>query len=396
MQAEILMIGTELLLGQIQDTNATYLAQVLKENGINLFQKTTVGDNKGRIMAALEGALSRSGVVLCSGGLGPTEDDITRECIAELMGRPLAFRADLYDSILQRFAHIRTKITENNKKQATLPEGAVAIENPHGTAPGVLIEDARGIIFCMPGVPFELKPMVEIHVIPYLRQKFGLGGVLHYRVLKISGMGESRIDDAIGDIINAHQNPSIGLLASPDVVRVRIAAHAETVSDCERLIDPVAAQIEARLGTYIFGRNDDTLEGVVDALLLEQGFTLAVAETSTGGKLAQRLVAAGSKAFAGGTISRSESRPEGVSARDWALDLAQRSMVGCAARTGLGLVFEPAENRTVAVFRTPEATQEWEIGAYGTGERSQLRTSIAALEFVRRSLLGKSGRAVGH
>jgi len=396
MQAEILMIGTELLLGQIQDTNATYLAQVLKENGINLFQKTTVGDNKGRIMAALDGALSRSGVVLCSGGLGPTEDDITRECIAELLGRPMAFRPDLYESVLARFANLRTKITENNKKQATLPVGAEAIENPHGTAPGVLVEDPRGIIICMPGVPFELKPMVEDHVIPYLRRKFGLGGVLHYRVLKISGMGESRIDDAIGDIINEHSNPSIGLLASPDVVRVRIAAHAETVADCEKLIDPVAAQIEARLGKHIFGRDDETLEGVVDALLVEHGYTLAVAETSTGGKLAQRLVAAGSKAFAGGLITRPEARPEGVSAGAWALDLAEKSMLGCSSTTGLGLVFEPAENRTVAVFRTPEATHEWEIGAYGTGERSQLRTSITALEFVRRCLLGKSGHATGH
>ena len=390
------MIGTELLLGQIQDTNATYLAQVLKENGINLFQKTTVGDNKGRIMAALDGALSRSGVVLCSGGLGPTEDDITRECIAELLGRPMAFRPDLYESVLARFASIRTKITENNKKQATLPEGAEAIENPHGTAPGVLVEDPRGIIICMPGVPFELKPMVEDHVIPYLRRKFGLGGVLHYRVLKISGMGESRIDDAIGDIINEHSNPSIGLLASPDVVRVRIAAHADTVADCERLIDPVAAQIEERLGKHIFGRDDETLEGVVDALLVAHGYTLAVAETTTGGKLAQRLVAAGSKAFAGGLITRAEARPEGVSAGAWALDLAEKSMLGCSSTTGLGLVFEPAENRTVAVFRTPEATHEWEIGAYGTGERSQLRTSITALEFVRRCLLGKSGHATGH
>lgn len=396
MQAEILMIGTELLLGQIQDTNATYLAQTLKENGINLFQKTTVGDNKGRIMAALDGALTRSGVVLCSGGLGPTEDDITRECIAELLGRPMQFRADLYESILQRFAHIRTKITENNKKQATLPEGAIAIENPNGTAPGVLVEDPRGIIICMPGVPFELKPMVEDHVLPYLRQKFGLDGVLHYRVLKISGMGESRIDDAIGDIINAHQNPSIGLLASPDVVRVRIAARAENVAACEALIAPVAAQIQERLGKYIFGQDDDTLEGVVDALLLEQGLSLAVAETTTGGKLAQRLVAAGSRAFAGGQIVRLEARPEGVSAGAWGLDLAEKTMLGCGAGTGLGLVFEPAENRTVAVFRTPEETHEWEIGAYGTGERSQLRTSVTALELVRRCLLGKSGRATGH
>ncbi len=387
------MIGTELLLGQIQDTNATYLAQVLKENGINLYQKTTVGDNKGRIMAALDGALSRSGVVLCSGGLGPTEDDITRECIAELLGRPMAFREDLYNSVLARFANLRTKITENNKKQATLPEGAIAIENPHGTAPGVLIEDPRGIIFCMPGVPFELKPMMEEHVVPYLRRKFGLPGVLHYRVLKVCGMGESRIDDAIGDIINAHTNPSIGLLASPDVVRIRIAARAEDVAAADALITPVAAKIEARLAGKIFGQDEDTLEGVVDALLAARGWRLSVGETGTGGKLCQRLVAAGSTSFAGGQVFRAEGLPEGLSAGEWGLDLAKRCMLGLPLECGLGLAFVPTENRTVAVFLTPESKHEWEIGAYGTGERSQLRTSVTALEMVRRSLLGMSGRA---
>lgn len=393
MHVEILMIGTELLLGQIQDTNATYLGQILKENGINLYQKTTVGDNRGRIMAALDGALSRSGVVLCSGGLGPTEDDITRECIAELLGRPLEFREDLYNSVLARFAHVRMKITENNKKQATLPQGAVAIENPHGTAPGVLVEDARGTIICMPGVPFELKPMMEEHVLPYLRKKSGISGVLHYRVLKVCGMGESRIDDAIGDIINAHTNPSIGLLASPDVVRIRIAARAESVAAAEALIAPVAAAIQARLPHHIFGCDDDTLEGVVDALLMERGWKLAVGETSTGGKLAQRLVAEGSRAFAGGLVVRLEGLAEGLAPRDQALDLARRCMLAFPTDCGLGLAFVPAENRTVAVFLAPGITDEWEIGAYGSGERSQLRTSVTALEMVRRSLLGMSGRA---
>lgn len=384
------MIGTELLLGQIQDTNATYLAQVLKENGINLFQKTTVGDNRGRIMAALEGALTRSGVVLCSGGLGPTEDDITRECIAELLGRPLEFREDLYNSVLERFKHVRTKITENNKKQATLPQGAIAIENPHGTAPGVLIEDPRGTILCMPGVPFELKPMMEEHVVPYLRQKSGLTGVLHYRVLKVCGMGESRIDDAIGDIINAHTNPSIGLLASPDVVRIRIAARAETVAAADALIDPVDAAISDRLAGAVFGRDEDTLEAVVDRLLVEKQWRIAVAETATGGKLCQRLVAAGAKAFAGGQVFPVEGLGEGGSAREKALDLATGCMLAYQTECGLGLAFVPEENRTVAVFHSPEATHEWSVGAFGTGERSQLRTSVTALENVRRAILGTS------
>ncbi|MBI2432524.1 MAG: hypothetical protein HYV26_06615 [Candidatus Hydrogenedentes bacterium] len=237
MNAELLMIGTELLLGQIQDTNASYMGQTLALHGINLFQKTTVGDNQQRIMAALDGALSRAGVVLCSGGLGPTEDDITRECIAELLGRKLEFRQALWDEVVQRFAPLRVKITENNKRQATLPVGAIAIDNPHGTAPGLIIEDARGIIICMPGVPMELKPMLETKVIPYLLRKFGQQGVLHCRVLKVCAMGESRVDSIIGDLILASTNPTIGLLASPDAVRIRIAARASSIVEAQALVN---------------------------------------------------------------------------------------------------------------------------------------------------------------
>jgi len=390
MHAEILMIGTELLLGQINDTNATYLGQTLAENGINLYQKTTVGDNRTRIIAALDGALTRSGVVLCSGGLGPTEDDITRECIAELLGRKMEFREDLYNSVLARFSHVRMKITENNKKQATLPEGAIALENPNGTAPGLLVEDPRGTIICMPGVPFELKPMMEDHVVPYLRAKFGLPGTLVYRVLKIAGVGESRIDAMMGDLINTHTNPTIGLLASPDVVRVRIAARAENRDAAEALIAPVEALLGERLPGMIYGRDDDTLEAVVDRLLAEKGWRLAISETSTGGKLAQRLTAAGVRSFAGARILPQTPAPNDVSSETQALDDAKGVMLEFAADCGLGLAFEPSANRTVAALVTPQGQRTWEIGAFGAGERSQLRTSITALEFVRRELLGMS------
>ena len=215
MQAEILMIGTELLLGQVLDTNAAYMGRLLAEHGINLYQKTTVGDNKGRIVAALDAALRRSDVVLCSGGLGPTEDDITRECVAELLGRPLEYHEDLWETVKARFTRSRIQFTENNKRQAMLPQGAHAIENPHGTAPGVLVDDPRGVIACMPGVPGELKPMLEERVIPFLRARFGLAGALVYKVLKVCGMGESRVDSLIGDLVASLDNPTVGLLASP-------------------------------------------------------------------------------------------------------------------------------------------------------------------------------------
>ncbi len=387
MQAEIIMIGTELLLGQVQDTNATFMAQVLAENGINLYWKTTVGDNRARILEALDRALGRAEVVLCSGGLGPTEDDITRECVAELLNRPLEYHEELFQAILQRFAHTRAKITDNNKKQAQLPQGASAIPNPHGTAPGICVEDARGILLCMPGVPSELKPMMTDEIIPYLRRRFGIAGVLHYRVLKVCGMGESRVDSLIGDLINAHSNPTIGLLASLDAVRIRIAARAETIEAANALIDPVEAAITERLGGLIMGKDDDTLEEVVDRLLCARGWTLAVLETGTGGALSQRLTASHASSFAGGKVV---PRPNlgGASPGDFGLDFAQRLLVECKTTCVLALIADSEAHRTAAVFVSPEGTKRWDIGYYGDAERNQLRTSVVALEGVRRWLNG--------
>lgn len=392
MQAEIVMIGTELLLGQIQDTNATYMAQVLAEHGINLYQKTTVGDNRGRILAALDGALQRSEVVLCSGGLGPTEDDITRDCVAELLGRPLEYHEDLFQSILDRFAHARFRITENNKKQALLPRGAEAIENPHGTAPGILVDDPRGVIVCMPGVPGELKPMLEERVIPWIRRKYSLSGVLHYRVLKVCGIGESRIDHLMGDLINRYSNPTIGLLASPDAVRIRIAARAGNLPEANALIDPVEAEIHQRLPGLIFGRDNQKLEEVLGRLLDARGWRLAVGETMTGGMVSQRLCAAGIRAFAGARVYPG-ALTEGVDLRQYALDLARQLLIDFGSDCALVLAADATARCTVGLFLTPESRHEFEAGFFGEGERNQVRTSIYALEQMRRRLSGYAGDA---
>lgn len=388
MKAEIMMIGTELLLGQIQDTNATYMAQRLAENGIDLYQKTTVGDNQARIVAALTAALDRSDVVICSGGLGPTEDDITRECVAEALDRPLEYHEDLYETIFARFAHLRLSITENNRKQAMLPRGAQAIPNPNGTAPGVLVEDDRGVILCLPGVPWELKAMFEHDVLPYLRQRYGLSGVLHYRVLKVCGLGESRVDALIGDLITSLDNPTIGLLASPDSVRIRIAAKAQSVAAAEALIDPVDAELRNRLPGLIMGRDADTLEGVVDRLLRERGWTLAVAETQSGGMLCQRLTLAGAASFVGGKVVPL-NRLEGVDPAGQALDTANALLIDFPDACALALVADPEKGHTAVAFLTPEGSASWEVGFYGTGERNQIRTSVVTLEYVRRYLTGK-------
>ncbi len=385
MHAEIVMIGTELLLGQIVDTNASYIGQILAENGINLYQKATVGDNPQRIRHVLEDALSRADVVLTSGGLGPTEDDITRECVAELTGRPLEFRQELYEQLAERFARFRRPITENNRKQAYAPRGAIAIPNPNGTAPGLIVEDKRGVIICMPGVPHELHAMLSDSVLPYMRQKWGIEGVLHYRVLHVCGVGESRVDALIGDLIVESDNPKIGLLAYPDSVRIRLSARARTMEEANTMIDALEARVRSRLPGLIMGTGHETIEGVVDRMLEERGWKLAIAETYTGGAAAQRLVAAGAHSFAGSFV-QPPTASEALDAA--AARLVDETRKRFPAECVLAISSHVEERRAWVLFEWPEGRAEWEIGFVQLDALNQVRGAVVALEHVRRALAG--------
>ncbi len=391
MKCEIVMVGTELLLGQIVDSNAAFMGQVLAENGIGLFQKTTVGDNAERICRVLDAALDRADVVLVSGGLGPTEDDITRECVAQLLGRPLEFREDLYETLAARFQRMNVPMSENNRKQACVPRDAIAVANPNGTAPGLIVDDARGVIACMPGVPSELKPMLTDSIIPYLRERFGLPGVIHSRVLKVCGFGESRIDAAIADLIVNGANPTIGLLASLDATRIRITAHAETVDEANALIDALDAKVRERLPGLVLDACDDCVETAVDRLLAARGWTLAIAETVTGGMLAQRLTAAGAKTFTGGAVHGRAGTSDSSSCKrsgEEAARLAREAMKMFGASCGLGIVGNPEAHNCTVTFETPKGTVTWQLGYARTDERSQLRTAVVTFEHVRRWLMG--------
>jgi len=381
------MIGTELLIGQIVDTNAAFMGKTLAENGINLYQKTTVGDNARRITRALSNALDRADVVLTSGGLGPTEDDITRECIAELLDRPLEFRQDLFEQLAARFARMGRTMSENNKKQAYAPRGAVGIRNEHGTAPGLIIEDARGVIICMPGVPLELHAMLTDSVVAYLRKKSNVAGLLHWRVLHVCGLGESNVDNAIGDLIAGLQNPTVGVLASPRSVRIRIAARAGSIEEANKLIDPVDQEVRRRLPGLIMGADDAVLEGVVDKLLVGRGWTLAVAETLTGGMICQRLVSAQAASFKGGTVLPPGSGAH-LSLDEMALDEAERVRQAYAADCGLAVMTDLAARSTFMALATPEAGRTWQTGYADTEEILQSRAATLALEYVRRYLAG--------
>jgi nicotinamide-nucleotide amidase len=305
--AEIVAIGSELLLGQIVDTNSAWMAQRLTALGVNLYFKSVVGDNPGRMREVIQRALERADIVITSGGLGPTQDDLTREIVAEVTGRKLVLDDNLLEQVEEHFRRRGRTMTPNNRRQAYMPEGAIPVRNPNGTAPCFIVEDSRGVIFSLPGVPVELKWLFENEVEPYLRRKFNLAEVIHYRVLKIVGVGESAVDDKIGHLIASSSNPTVGVLALPGQVDVRIAAKAANREEAMRLIAPLEAEVRGLLGNTIFAADDETMELVVGKLLRARHKTVAVYEDLTSGQLAERLQTATPEQFAGGFITNSQS-----------------------------------------------------------------------------------------
>jgi nicotinamide-nucleotide amidase len=252
-------------------------------------------------------ALERADIVITSGGLGPTQDDLTREIVAEVTGRKLVFDESLLEQVEAHFRRRGRTMTPNNRRQAYMPEGAIPVKNPNGTAPCYIVEDARGVVFSLPGVPVEMKWLFKHEVEPYLRRKFNLAEVIHYRVLKIVGIGESAVDDKIGHLIANSSNPTVGVLAHPGQVDVRIAAKAANKDEAMTLIAPLEAQVRDIFGHAIFAADDDTIEHVVGKLLREKNKTVAVYEDLTCGQLADRLQTASAAHFSAGFISNSES-----------------------------------------------------------------------------------------
>lgn len=294
MHAELVMIGTELLLGEIVDTNATKLARMLREIGLDLYYKTTVGDNEERITAVLNLALDRSQVVITSGGLGPTVDDMTRQAVAKATGRPLVYSDEFELQIAARFRSFGRAMADNNKRQAYIPEGALPLPNPVGTAPCFLSEDVqgRGFIVSLPGVPRELEYMMTNTVVPLLVERLGGTKIIKVRLLRTCAVGESDIDRAIGDLMSL-ANPTVGLAAHSGQTDVRITAKADTEAGAEALIAPIEADLRRRLGIAIYGVGQETVPEVVGRVLADRGLRLAVIDTLTKGQVVRELVEAG-------------------------------------------------------------------------------------------------------
>ena len=286
MQAEIVTIGTELLLGEIVDTNSAWIAQQLKTIGLNLFYTTTVGDNLQRAVQVLRQSLGRSDIVITTGGLGPTVDDMTREAVACATGRDLYLDEELLQEITVYFARRHYQMTENNRRQALLPIGARAIRNPVGTAPAFAVEQDDHVVISLPGVPHEMRYLMENNVLPYLRARFDLKGVIKSRILRTCGIGESTIGSQIGDLMEL-SNPTVGTRAHPGQTDLCLTAKAASEEEADALIVPLERELRARLGEYIFGVDQQTLSDVVSEMLAAKGLRLGVVETVTQGELAQ-------------------------------------------------------------------------------------------------------------
>lgn len=292
MRVEVVAVGTELLLGQISNTNAQTISQHLASIGVDVMFHVVVGDNEERIAQVIKDALDRSDAIIITGGLGPTHDDLTREAIASATNRALSRRPELEAWLVDRFARMGRPMAENNLRQADLPTGAVALSNPRGSAPGIKLEHEGKLLFAIPGVPIEMEGMLTSAIIPTLAERAGQI-TLASRVLKVAGMGESDLAKRIAAVIEELEDPTgpkIALLAAPGEIRIRITAKAASKEEALTLIQPIEERLKGILGTAIFGSDSDTLESVVAQLMSDRGLTLVTAESFTGGMLASRLV----------------------------------------------------------------------------------------------------------
>lgn len=379
--AEIITIGTELLLGEIVDTNTHVIAQALRAIGLDLYRTTTVGDNAQRIALAVGEASARAQVVITTGGLGPTVDDITREGIARAFDLITEFRPELWAQIQERFARFGRTPTENNRRQAMIPHGAIAIENPVGTAPCFIVEREGSAVIALPGVPAEMSHLLDMAVIPYLRQRLDLTGVIKTRLLRTAGEGESWIDQRIEDLERL-ENPTVGLSAHPGRVDIRITAKAASELEADELIQTIEANVRQRLGEAIYGTDEETLEAAVLNVVANRGWRISVVETGTGGALTAAL-AQHQGAFAGGHVLTIH---EGITANLKA-DL-RRAQHDLDAEVAVVVALEPGEGKhhLRLKYRSPVGESSLDRSYGGPAVNAGAWTTSIALEFVRRRL----------
>jgi nicotinamide-nucleotide amidase len=404
-------VGTELLLGQIANTNAQWISQRLAAIGVDVQHQQVVGDNLDRIVEALDTAARRADVVIVTGGLGPTEDDITRDALARLLDAPMRRDPEIEDFLRERFASMGREMPRSNLRQADVPEAARPVMPQRGTAPGLISRvPGGGTVYLVPGVPAEMREMLESTILPELAATSG--STIVSRIVRCAGIGESAAAEALEDLFEASANPTVAYLASLGEVRVRLTAKAPTSGEAEALIAPVLAEVVRRLGDAVFTVDDETLEEAVSRLLRNAKTRIAVAESLTGGGVAERLTRApGSSAtFVGGAVtydadakmrvlgvSRLTIERHGVVSRACALEMASGVRKTFNVPLGLSLTgaagpepHDGAEPGTVWIGLVDDATVHAR-GFRSPGHRDQVRrwAEQAALDLVRRHLEGR-------
>ena len=410
MRCEVVAVGTELLLGQIVDTNSSWMGEQLAAAGIDSHFQTKVGDNLDRIVGALRIALSRCDAVICCGGLGPTQDDITREAIAVVMNVDLVRHEHLVDAIRTMFASRGRVMAENNARQGDVPVGAQIIEQTRGTAPGLICPVGKKVIYAVPGVPYEMRDMVERVIVPDLIARSGEVATIRSRVLRTWGIAESTLAERIADRLDALDRPgapavTIAFLASGiEGIKVRLTAKASSADEASALLDAEEHEVRAILGNLIFATDDATMESAVGELLVGRGWTLGLAESVTGGMVASRCVAVpgASNWFRGAVVSyASEVKfdllgvAEGpVVSAVAAVEMARGARRTLGADVGVAItgVAGPTEQDgqpvgTVFVgLVTPDGEHVEEMKMPGDRERIRNFSTISSMDFVRRAL----------
>ncbi len=375
--AEIITIGTEILLGEIIDTNTRHIARTLRDLGIDIYRTTTIGDNAERIASAIAEAMRRADIIITTGGLGPTVDDPTREAVAQAVGVGTEFREELWQEVVSTIARYGRKPQENQRRQAVVPQGAIAVRNPVGTAPCFIVEfdrpatdgspSAKGAIISLPGVPHEMEHILHESIVPYLQKQHNLRHVIKVRVLHCAGLGEGMIDEKIDDLERL-TNPTVGLAAHTGVVDVRITAKAETEAAAAELISAVENDVRQRLGGVVFGADDDRLDTVTLDIVARRGWSLVAVEFGAGGLLAESIPR---------TIASQDFLPADL------LGAVRTARADNDADAALGVSVDVGQHGADMVLITPRGEKTHRI-TYGGPPRSLPRWAVnLALNWLR-------------
>ncbi len=408
---EILAVGTELLLGQLLDTNTKHIASSLADAGLDVYATHAVGDNLERISGAMRAALQRADGVVTSGGLGPTIDDLTKEAVCDALGLDTEFDQEAYRNIEEIFARSGRELRENNRKQAQVPRGSLVLHNENGSAPGFIAFGSDGkFVASMPGVPDEMRPMLRDRVVPWLRDRFALRTSIHTRVIHTVNIAESEIDYRIDQLFRTLKNPKIAVLAHNFRCDVKIMAKAHTREEAMDLIVPVEHEIVKRLAGHVFGVDDQTLPGAIHVILQQTERTLVVAESLTGGSIGAALTttSGSSKSFLGGVIAYDNSvkrevlgvpaatlRSAGAVSEETAIAMAHGvrerlsadvglSATGIAGPTG-GSPEKPVGLVWIGIA-TAQSSHAHKLQLHGERTFIQARATTAALSFLWRAL----------